>query len=158
MKRSTFLFLSWPIDDLGWSMMPDSFSFFYSLLLRVTSSPREYLLAIANISFDVLGFFMVSLQSKDEPLSPFLKNMIMDLSSTSGVMFLLLQKCWMNSQRDSPFFWTMLARSQSTLGRVHVVQKLLVNIWHRWDQECTEPEESPRSHILADDRLSSNSP
>jgi hypothetical protein len=74
------------------------------------------------------------------------------------VMFLLLQKCWMNSQRDSPFFWTMLARSQSTLGRVHVVQKLLVNIWHRWDQECTEPEESPRSHILADDRLSSNSP
>jgi hypothetical protein len=29
-------------------------------------------------------------------MSPFLKNMIMDLSSTSGMMFLLLQKCWIS--------------------------------------------------------------
>jgi hypothetical protein len=37
-----------------------------------------------------LQFFMVNLRIKDEFLSPFLKNMMMDLSSTSGMMFLLL--------------------------------------------------------------------
>jgi hypothetical protein len=36
---------------------------------------RVYLLVIANISSDVLGFFMVSLRIKDKSLSPFLKNM-----------------------------------------------------------------------------------
>jgi hypothetical protein len=101
-------------------MWPDSFSFFCSLVLRVTSTARAYLLAIANISFDVLGFFMVSLRIKDESLRPFLKNMIIDLSSTSGIMFLLLQKRWINSWRDSPFFWIMVARSQSTLERAHM--------------------------------------
>jgi hypothetical protein len=55
---------------------------------------------------------MVSLQLKDESQSPFLKNMIIDLSLTFKMMFLLLQKQWINSWRDSPFFWTMLARSQ----------------------------------------------
>jgi hypothetical protein len=67
----------------------------------VTSSGGAYLLAMASISSDVLGFFMASLQIKDESLSPFLKNMMMDLSSTSEKMFLLLHKHWMNSRRDS---------------------------------------------------------
>jgi hypothetical protein len=35
---------------------------------------------------------MASLQIKDESLSPFLKNMMIDFSSTSRMMFLLLQK------------------------------------------------------------------
>jgi hypothetical protein len=43
MARSTFLFLSWPLDKLGWSVLPDSFSFFYSLVLRVASSAQAYL-------------------------------------------------------------------------------------------------------------------
>jgi hypothetical protein len=68
---------------------PDSFSF-YSLVSRVTSSVRAYLLAIANISSDVLRFFMVSLRIREESLSPFVKNMMIDLSSTSEMMFLLL--------------------------------------------------------------------
>jgi hypothetical protein len=68
----------------------DSLSFFYSLVSMVASSARAYLLAISNISLDVLGLFMVSLWIKDESLSPFLKNMMIDLSSTSGMMFLLL--------------------------------------------------------------------
>jgi hypothetical protein len=63
-----------------------------------------YLLAMANIYADILGFFMVSLRIKDESLSPFLKNIIIDLSSISRMRFLLLQKHWMNSQSDSPFF------------------------------------------------------
>jgi hypothetical protein len=112
-------------------MWPDSFSFFYYLVSRVASLARVYLLVIANISFDVLGFFMVSLQIREESLSHFLKNMTIDLSSTSRMMFLLLQNCWMNSQRDSPFFWTMLARSQLTPGCPHVAQKLLVNNRHK---------------------------
>jgi hypothetical protein len=87
--KFTFLFLSWPLDELGWSVWPDSFSF-YSLVSRVTSSARVYLLAIANISSDVLRFFMVSLRIREEYLSPFVKNMMIDLSSTSEMMFLLL--------------------------------------------------------------------
>jgi hypothetical protein len=47
-------------------------------------------------------------------LSPFLMNMIMDLSSTSRMIFLFLQKCWINTLRDSPFFCTTWARSHST--------------------------------------------
>jgi hypothetical protein len=78
------------------------------LLSGVASSTRAYLLAVANISFDVMGFFMVSLWIKDESLSPFLKNITMDLPSTSGMMFVFLQNGWLNSRRDSPFFWTML--------------------------------------------------
>jgi hypothetical protein len=70
----------------------DSFSFFCPLVLRVASSARAYLLAIANITSDILGFFMVRLRIKDESLSLFLKNMTIDLSSTSEMMFLLLQK------------------------------------------------------------------
>jgi hypothetical protein len=74
---------------------------------------------------------MVSLRIKDESLSPFFKNITIDLSSTSRMIFLLLQNHWMNSQRDSPFFWTMLARSQLTLGCGHVAQMLLVNSQHK---------------------------
>jgi hypothetical protein len=51
---------------------------------------RAYLLVIANISSDALGFFMARLRIKDESLSHFLKNMMIDLSSTSGMVFLLL--------------------------------------------------------------------
>jgi hypothetical protein len=46
----------------------DSFSFFCSLLSRVVSSARAYLVAIDNISSDILGFFMASLQINDESL------------------------------------------------------------------------------------------
>jgi hypothetical protein len=108
MERFAFLFLSWPLEELGWSVWPDSFC---SLVSRVTSSARAYLLAMVNISSYVLRFFMVSLQSKDESPSPFLKRITIDLSSTSGMIFLLLQNHGMNSRRDSPFFWTTLARS-----------------------------------------------
>jgi hypothetical protein len=101
-------------------------SFLESLVWRVVFSARAYLLAFVNISSDVPGFFMVSLWIKDEPLSPFLKNMMIDLSLTSGILFLLLQKRWINSRRDSPFFCTMLSRSQSTPGHVHMSQKLLI--------------------------------
>jgi hypothetical protein len=90
-------------------MWQESFSFFCSQVSRVVSSARAYLLAMENISFDVLGFFMVSLWIRDWSLSPFLKNMTIDMSSTSGMIFLLLQKQWINSQRDSPFFWMTLA-------------------------------------------------
>jgi hypothetical protein len=62
-------------------------------VLRVASSARAYLLAIDNISLDVMGFFMASLMIKDESLSPFLNNIMIDFLSTSEMMFLLLQKC-----------------------------------------------------------------
>jgi hypothetical protein len=55
---------------------------------------------------------MASFQIKTGSLSPFLKNMMIDLSSTSEMIFVLLQKHLMNSGRDSPFFWMTLARSQ----------------------------------------------
>jgi hypothetical protein len=114
---------------------PESFSFFYSLVSRVTSSARAYLLVMANISSDVLGFFMACLWIREGSLSPFLMNIMIDLSLTSGMMFLLLQNHMMNSWRDSPFFCTMLARSHSTPGHAHMAQKLLVNNRHRWFQE-----------------------
>jgi hypothetical protein len=79
--------------ELGWSAWPEFFSFFYSLVSMVASSARAYSLVMANIAFDVLGFFMESLRIKSGSLSPFLKNMTMDLSSSSGIIFLLLQKC-----------------------------------------------------------------
>jgi hypothetical protein len=110
-----------------------------------------YLLAMASIAFDILGFFMVSLRIRVGSLSHFLKNMTIDLSSTSGMTFLLLHKCWMNTQRDSPFFWMTLARSHSTPRCAHVVRKLLVNNQHKWFQEQTEPAGSPRSQVLVDD-------
>jgi hypothetical protein len=147
-ERSAFLFLSWPLDELGWSVWSGSFC---SLVSRVTSSGRAYLLAIASICFEVLRFFMASLRIKDEFLSPFLKNMIIDLSSTSGMRLLLLQQHRMNSRSDSLFFWTTLARSYSTHGRAHVDRKLLLNSRHRWVQERTDPEGSPRSHVLTDE-------
>jgi hypothetical protein len=74
-----------------WSTWSD-FSFLCSLVSRVASSTRAYLLAIANISSDVLGFFMMSLRIKDESLGPFLKNMMIDLSSTSGMNVSLIAK------------------------------------------------------------------
>jgi hypothetical protein len=148
MERSAFLFLSWPLDELGWFMWLNSFC---SLVSRVASSARAYLLAMANIFSHILGLFMESLQIKDESQSPFLKNIIIDLSSTSGMRFLLLQKCWMNSWSDSPFFWMKPARSHSTPGHAHVAWKLLLNSQHRWVQERTDPVGSPRSHILADE-------
>jgi hypothetical protein len=100
------------MDKLGWSAWPESSSFFYYLVSRVASSARAYLLAMTNIAYDVLGFFMMSLRIRARSLSPFFKNMTIDLSSNSRMTFLLLQKCWMKSQRDSPFFCMMLARSQ----------------------------------------------
>jgi hypothetical protein len=66
-------------------------------VLRVTASARAYLLVMENICFNVLRFFLVSFQIREEFLSPFLKNIIIDLSSTSGMTFLLLQKRWMYS-------------------------------------------------------------
>jgi hypothetical protein len=111
MEQSSFLFLLWPLDELGWSTWLESFSFFCSLVSRVASSARAYLLAMVNIASDILGYFLVSLRIRAGSLSPFLKNKTMDLSSTSGMIFLLLQNCWMNSQRDTPFFWMTLARS-----------------------------------------------
>jgi hypothetical protein len=101
----------------------------------VASSARAYLLAMVNIASNVLELFVVSLQIRDGSMSPFLKNITIDLSSTSGMIFLLLQNHWMNTRRDSPFFWMMLARSQSTLGCAHVARKLLVNIQHKLFQE-----------------------
>jgi hypothetical protein len=98
------------LDELGWSAWLESFSFFCSLVSRVASLAMAYLLAMVNIASDVLGFFMVSFRIRDGSPSPFLKNMIIDLSSTSKMIFLLLQKRWMNSHMDSPFFWMTLAR------------------------------------------------
>jgi hypothetical protein len=57
----------------------------------------------------------------------------------------------MNSRRDSPFFWMMLAWSQSTPERMHMVRKLLVNRWHKWFLEHINPTGSHRSQILVDD-------
>jgi hypothetical protein len=57
----------------------------------------------------------------------------------------------MNSLRDSPFFWMMLARYQSTLRRAYVAQKLLVNSRYKWFQEQIDPMGILRSHILVDD-------
>jgi hypothetical protein len=91
-ERSAFLFLSWPLDELGWSAWLESFSFFYSLVSRVTSSARAYLLVMANIASDILGFFRVSFRIRARSLSPFLKNMTIDSSLTPGIIFLLLQK------------------------------------------------------------------
>jgi hypothetical protein len=72
-------------------MWLDTFSFFYSLVSRVTSSARAYFLAMENIASDVLGVFMASLLIRDRSLSPFLMNTRIDLSSTSGMTFLWLQ-------------------------------------------------------------------
>jgi hypothetical protein len=80
-----------------------------------------------------------------------LKNITIDLSPTSRITFLLLQKRWMYSRRDSPFFWTKLARSQLTPGHAHVEWKLLVNNWCRWFQHQTDPAGNPWSQVLADD-------
>jgi hypothetical protein len=49
-----------------------------------------FLFAMENICFDVLELFMVRFQIREESLSPFLKNIMIDLSSTSGMTFLLL--------------------------------------------------------------------
>jgi hypothetical protein len=59
----------------------------------------------------------------------------------------------MNSRRDSPFFWTMLARSPLTPECAHVAQKLLVNNQHKWFYKRTDPAGSPRSQVLADDDM-----
>jgi hypothetical protein len=126
-----FPLLAWLLDELGWSVWLDS-SFFCSLVSRVASLVRAYLLAMVNIASDVLGFFMVSLRIKDGSLSPFLKNITMDLLSTIEMMFFLLQNRWMNSRRDSPFFWMTLARFQLTTKRAQVAWKLLVNSRHKW--------------------------
>jgi hypothetical protein len=67
---------------------------------------------------------MVSLQTKNESLRPFLKNVMMDLSSPSRMMFLLLQKRWINSQRDSPFFYVMMAMSQLTPGHASMGESM----------------------------------
>jgi hypothetical protein len=69
----------------------------------------------------------------------------------ASMIFLLLQNHWMNSWRDSPFFWMALARFQSTLECVHVAQKLPVSSQHKWFQERADPVGSLRIHVLADD-------
>jgi hypothetical protein len=48
------------------------------------------MLAMENITFDILGFFMASFRIREESLSPFLKNIMIDLSSTFGITFVLL--------------------------------------------------------------------
>jgi hypothetical protein len=45
-----------------------------------------------NISSDILGFFMTSFRIREVSLSPFLANIMIDLSLTSEITFLLLQK------------------------------------------------------------------
>jgi hypothetical protein len=94
---------------------------------------------------------MASFQIREGSLSPLLKNITIDLSSTSGITFVLLQKRWMYSWRDSPFFLTTLARSQSIPSHTHVAHKLLVNNRHRWFQDQTGLLGSLRSQVLADD-------
>jgi hypothetical protein len=89
-KMTQFPLLFVALDELGWSVWLDSFSF-CSLVLRVVSSVKANLLVMANIASDVLGFFMVSLRIWDGSLSPFSKNITIDLLSTSMMMFLLLQ-------------------------------------------------------------------
>jgi hypothetical protein len=42
---------------LRWSVWPDSFFFFCSLVSRFTSLARAYLLEMVNIASDVLGGF-----------------------------------------------------------------------------------------------------
>jgi hypothetical protein len=42
---------------------------------------------MAVISSSILGFFMVSLGIREESMSPFLKNITIDLSATSRMMF-----------------------------------------------------------------------
>jgi hypothetical protein len=90
---------------LGWArLIRVAWLLLLSIMLRVASSARAYLLVMENIYSDLLGFFMVSFWIREESLSPFLRNIIINLSSTSGMTFLLLQKWWMYSQRDSPIF------------------------------------------------------
>jgi hypothetical protein len=93
---------------------------------------------------------MVSLRIREMFLSPFVKNMAIDMSSTSGIMFLLLQNRWINSQRDPPFFWMTLARFWLTPRHVHVAWILLVNSQCRWFQERTDHAGGPRSQVLDD--------
>jgi hypothetical protein len=63
-----FSFLSWPLDELGWSAWHESFSFFCPLVSRVTSLGRAYLLAMVNIASDVWGVFMATLKIRDRSL------------------------------------------------------------------------------------------
>jgi hypothetical protein len=49
-----------------------------------------YLLAMANIASYILGLFMVNFWIRAGSQSPFLKNMTIDLSSTSRMIFNLL--------------------------------------------------------------------
>jgi hypothetical protein len=50
------------------------------------------------------GGYMASFRIREESRSPFLKNITIDLSSTSMMTFFSLQKHWMYSQSDSLFF------------------------------------------------------
>jgi hypothetical protein len=86
-------------------------------------------------------------------LRPLLTNMMIDLSSTSGMTFLLLQKHWMNLRRDSPSFCTMLARSYSTPDHSQVALKLLMSYLQRSDHDHTKPVCSPISKVLAEDDM-----
>jgi hypothetical protein len=70
-------------------MSLDLLSFFASLVSRVASSDKAYLLVVASISSYVRGFFIASLRISVEPFRPFLKNLMIDLSSTYGMTFLL---------------------------------------------------------------------
>jgi hypothetical protein len=82
---------------------------------------------MTSISSGILGFFHGELADQGQIPEAFLKIMMIGLLSTSRMAFLLLQKCWMNSQRESPSFWTMLPMSHLTPGRSQVALKLLMN-------------------------------
>jgi hypothetical protein len=57
---------------------------------RIASSAKAYLLVMENICSDILRFFIESFQIREESPSPFLRNITIDLSSTSRMIFLLL--------------------------------------------------------------------
>jgi hypothetical protein len=61
------------LDEPGRSTWPESFSIFYSLVSRVASSARAYLLAMANIASDVLGFFHGELTDQGRVRESFLE-------------------------------------------------------------------------------------
>jgi hypothetical protein len=56
----------------------------------LVGSMRDWVGQLGESGEYVLGFFMVSIRARDGFLSPFFKNITMDLSSTSRMIFLML--------------------------------------------------------------------
>jgi hypothetical protein len=77
--------------------------------------------------------------------------MMIDLLSTFGMTFLLLQKHWINSRRDSASFYTLLARSHSTLGHSQVALKLLMNCLQRSNHDRINPVGNPINQVMVED-------